>query len=609
MSTYYSNSPRTATARRNQQFRTPREEPAPRQDRQTRPTSYGQQTQAMEIDNYNFKPELHNQLDLRTLKDTYPALPNGQREVFGLDGHVIEFNTHAIKIRVSNLFKDDRVDDPYESLVSDFQQVSSLFTRKFARALDYSLPPMRMELFDELSDGPRIMDRFFVSSKQSEMYLTFSEAGSQHVEQITFYNVYRSFIPLIDVSNSNDINLSAILKVYNSILVAEMKVCQDKGARPTPADFANVEGLTQLANFFYNESKEGADIPYAIAKALLFQRLSSVGNFLIDNTSFIQPDDLDFYNDELDGIEKRDYKAYLEHLKDAEVHEDEKALRDLCVRVVENIMDYKSQKISCLTYDSNYRKLLMTYLSSIYCGEDAQNARRSVYVPSSEMTEEKRIKLIFNAMPEADEGNPYNVKEETEATILGANQSIVIGTIIGIIQHHERAGVSVFPLIRKHFQDRPEFIDALRSLNCSHRNDDGITALANLFKLAAFTGNSTIFDIFMSMNQMRAKDMKTDIYNSIAENYDVVKRDKLFEMIRTVYRLEYPSAIVNFVSSAMRFYTQQGEGGIRKSTFIGILLETMRPRALRQEPRVERNIPTQNRTYKKNTCGSRRGRR
>ena len=596
MSTYFSNSKRPANKRtydNGAQFRQQRKDMQPREER--KPPVRETTQQPIEIENYRYNPEQHNSLDLTILKDNFPALPSGQTIVSTLENKIIEFNTHAIKIYVSNLFKDDRIDDPYETLISTFQQISALFTRKFARTLDYKLPDMDEELFKELSDCPAIKDKLFVSSKQSEMYLIFNEAGSQHVDQETFYNVYRSFIPLINVSNCNDINSIALLKIYNNVLFSEMKIGYEKGGKPTARDYMNIEGLTQLANFFYETTREGNELHHALTKALLFQRLSSVGTFLADYISFLSFDDIAFLNDEYDGIEKREYLDFIDYLEHAEVQRDEVAFRDLCIQIVKNIVDYKMQKISCTKYDSNYRKLLMSFLSSELCAEAMREQKQSVYVPTSEMTEEKKIKILFNAMPEAGPDNLYNITEKAEEKILNCKQSTVIDILFSVIQNHERAGVEVYPLIQKHYQRNPAFLEKLCDLDCSQKNADGITALLNLFKLAAFTGNLDIFNIFLEKNKAYTAETKTEMYHPIAMYYDILLRDKLFEMIKPVYRCVYPAFITDYLTHAMNFYHQRGLSNSKKGVFIKIIFDIMKNSGTRKpETQAPKKTPRRN---------------
>lgn len=509
-----------------------------------------------EAQTYGFNEHIHNLLNISELKEHYPSLPAGQRHKFTLEGQKIEFCSHAIKIFASNIFRGDKYDNPFDTLIEGFKQVSLLFTRKFARVLDYQIPDMDSDFLSQLANPPRPIDRDFCASKQSEFYLIVDPEDTEFTPAKTFYTTYRSFVPIMDVSKAS-IDKIAMLKIYYNLLIAEAK-CKLK--KDEKLNYKNIDGIIQLINFYYEKSVDD-EMAHALVKALLFQRITSIGDFLLNHTSFLEYDDLYFFNDEYDGYELWDYVDFMNNFNDRKVKADECDLKNLLLNILKNILDYKKQKITFIEYDAIYRKLLIEYLKNSFGAIFTPAVIPTpAAAPNPAIKEKTKARLIFNTVPEVAFGRKDNLTKKNETELLSLNRATLIEVMADSFQYHERFASVAFPFIKKHFINDTNFINAISNLDYTPTGSTkGTTALINLFKLAAYTGQRSIFAIFEQKNRQYCQAIGKDIYYAIAFNQGELLVDKFFYNIRAVFNQSYPDFINTFLESAKAAYKGQDD--------------------------------------------------
>ena len=553
MSSYYNSANKRnnqASRRTGQQTRNQVFERKPKQT-EKQPTKHV----VSEIETYEFEKMKQSILNTGLLKDDYPALPKGETKKFDLKGKKIEFNNHVIKVFLSNVFQGDEFEDKFEVVDAAFQQVSLLFTRKFARVLDYAIPEMDDELIEMLVNTITPTDDILYTSKQSELFVCLDQEDKNYTSQTTFYCVYRSFIPLVDMSDI-DFSKLTMLKIYQNLLIAEMKSKLSRDAKPSGDDWDNIDGIIQLINFYFDMTR-GNSMARSLVKAVMCQRLTGIRSFLINNVSFLKEDDMDYFNDECDVFEKIDYINFIEKLKKQETFGKETALKNLCIDVINNIIDYKLQKISVITYDANYRKIMLSFITRYYRSECMNVAEDMTKKEVKPKTEKASINIFINKMKAAVPGRILNITTEQEAELLSYDQNTVMDAICERLQFHEAFGMFGFPLIEKHYIKNPAFIEKLKKMDYSAKKHEGAVALVNLYKLSVYTNNEKLFNIFLEKNKQFAEESKREVYYGLSQNYELVKSGDLLSNLNRVFKKKQPKFSAAFIDGAIRYYTDK----------------------------------------------------
>lgn len=507
-----------------------------------------------EVDSYNFERKLFVVLKIDAISEQYPSLQGTETILYTMEGKSVNLTTSNVKAFVYNLFANEPGIQASQDLNKAFQLITSMYTRKFKRELDYKLPDLDMTLITKIVES-KAPEKTLMMSARTEQTTCFDNTTKDYTTQQQFYLTYRSFIPMIDVSNI-DVDKFVMLKIYYNIMTAELKNSAPRG-KPTEDDKTGLNYLIMLIDFLYNETKGTEPIAHMLIIAVLFQRISSIWAYLNDTFDFLKGGDVVYFNDENDAITNNDYTTYINKLKARKVDDNEIAYRNLFIRIIENIQQYKNKVIDTMKYDKEYRKLLLTFVSRHFKDGIIERVNVRLMAPKRPLFTDdpkKCIKFILNTLAPAKPGKLISLTEEKETELLSYDRKLIIETICERFQIQPTMSMNTFPLIDKYFINDPEFISKLSALDYSPKRETGVIALGNLFKLSMFSNNETFYNIFIEKNKAFVEEINMPVFYGIAIGANTMALDHLFEKLKDVFNKDYNKKAYNMLSQALDFY-------------------------------------------------------
>ena len=507
-----------------------------------------------EVDSYNFERNLFVVLKIDAISEQYPNLPGTETILYTMEGRRINLSTNNIKAYVYNLFAKESGIQASHDLNKAFQLITSMYMRKFRRELDYRLPDLNMVLATKIATSKTPAEILMMSAR-TEQTTIFDNTTKDYTTQQQFYLTYRSFVPMIDVSNV-DFDKYVLLKIYHNIMTAELKNSAPRG-KISEDDKTGLNYLIMLIDFLYNETNGTEPIAHMLIIAVIFQRISSVWAYLNDTFSFLKHGDVVYFNDENDGLTNDDYTSYINRLKAIKVDDNEIAYRNLFVNVIENIQQYKNKAIDTMKYDKEYRKLLLTFVSRYFKDDIIERVNVRLMAPKRPLFADdpkKCIKFILNTLAPAKPGKLISLTEAKEAELLSYDRRLIIEAISERFQIQPTMSMNTFPLIEKYFINDPEFISKLSALDYSPKKETGIIALGNLFKLSMFSNNETFYNIFIEKNAEFVKEINMPEFYGIAISANTMALDHLFEKFKEVFNKDYNKKACDMLYKALDFY-------------------------------------------------------
>ena len=536
----------------------------------------------METASYGISSELYDPMSFDAYEDHFPETAGKQRVRFDLGGREYEFNVHAIKVFIRNVFN-SHPETLTENIVKTYELIHSLFTRKFGRELDYMIPEIDEERIEAIKRARphKDCDDFF-TSKQSEMFLKFSQQNQETTPIGNFYVAYRAIIPNADFSDV-EIDVQQFVKLYNNLVYAEMKnnYGPKGGQRQSQEEKDKFRAATEDARCVIKiirlafELTHKSNLPHMLAKAIVLNRISGIWSFLTNSFNFITPEDRDFFNDECDFIEPYEYEELIKKMSALSLNSQiENALNKMLIAILRNILNYKLQRITTINYDSNYRKIVLGFITSEFkslFGEFARTheIRKVGFVPRKgvwdgrnyEQEELGKNQLINKAFLECvSKPITFSKNFTTERVFSIVSKEEFIQLIKDKFECEETFGDQFFGFLLANYRTRSEWnlvnsmLQSFKYINDKRQYKAKL--MANLFGLTIMSQDDSYLNSFRIISREYGRLNNVSEFAIIGEVSNVLKNRYFIKDLKKIYELSARPAILSYIDEAIKHFSQ-----------------------------------------------------